>query len=186
MAVTAGIWSGCCEGLARALLAASCAVADETAGPAEQLVRRMARERLDAIALRDPGAPARVLAARPFGRTQLTVLVREIDTPQMNAWLRAGEYGAAYRWLLGQPMSDGALVLHDLNGLGLRADREPGHGFDMVAAGEAPTIAFDGDWQAQGLSQDDYCAAFARAQHTYARTLQALLAAMSHEADPSR
>lgn len=165
----------CCGVLALVLLAPVEAAAETTCAPARRLVRTMQEAGLDAVALRDPSAPGRVLAAMRFGRTQLTVRVGDATSPRIDALLAAGQHMAVYRQLATQPIPPHGFVLHDLNGLGLRADREPGHAFDMFASGQAPQRSFDGDWETQALTREEYCAAFAQAERAYAHALQMLL-----------
>jgi len=58
---------------------------------------------------------------------------------------------------------------------GLKAKRENNQAFD-TAETEGKRTAFDGEWKAQKLSEQDYTKAFAAADERYARILTALIA----------
>jgi hypothetical protein len=178
------LWSDCCAVLIALLLSPTCATSDVTSAPAERLVRILHRQGLDVIAARDPLVPGRVVAARRFGRTQVTLVAVLDAAPQVDAWLAARRHDLVYRSLLTQPVRLAGFVLHDLNGLGLRAGREPGQAFDMFDSGDMPPTAFDGDWGMQGLSREEYCVAFTRAEQAYARALELLLTALQRAPTP--
>lgn len=163
------------------MLSAACASGSSTSDEAERLVRALNRQQLPAIAVREPGSEGRLVAARPFGRRQLTVLAGPANTPEVEAWLTAGQHLELYRWLLTRPSSEDAVVIHDLNGLGLRAERATGEGFDMVTLGDGTHTAFDGDWTIQQLTHDEYCVRFKRAEQTYASLLHTLLTAVQRD-----
>ena len=161
--------------LASLALSASCSGATVTTDAAERLALALQRRDVTTLAARDPATPGRIVAVRRFGRGQLTVLVGVAEERALDDWLANGRSADVYRWLLAQPVRSDGFVLHDLNGLGLRATREPGHAFDMFDQHGGPQVAFDGDWDMQGLTRAEYCEAFTRAEAAYGYALDILL-----------
>ena len=167
-AITAAAW----------LLGTIACGAGSTSELAGRLVSGLERHGQQTMAARDPADERRVIAAMRFGRGQLTVVAGVPGDPDVAGWLRERRYGDVYRTLTGVPVPDEGYVLHDLNGLGLRAERKVGEAFDMFEPSGGVQVAFDGAWQTQHLSEEEYCRAFERADATYAEALTVLLSAM--------
>jgi hypothetical protein len=96
------------------------------------------------------------------------------------AWLGERQYESIYRALSAAPLPPGGYVLHDLNGLGLRARRQVGEAFDMYHPSGGRQVSFDADWASQHLSEAEYCAAFEQAEVVYRHALTLLLSALQH------
>jgi hypothetical protein len=62
----------------------------------------------------------------------------------------------------------------DLGADGLVAEPDDNQPFDTYDAGKA--VAFDGDWDAQKMSEEEYMKTFAAADEKYSQMLSALLA----------
>jgi hypothetical protein len=151
----------------------------ETRALAERLVADLERRGETAIAARDPSDQQRVIAAMRFGRRQLTVVAGLPDGPTLARPLRERQYADVYRALTNGPIPREGYVLHDLNGLGLREQRNVGEAFDMFHPSDDVQVAFDGDWQAQHLTREAYCSAFRRAEARYSKDLSVLLSEVS-------
>jgi hypothetical protein len=149
--------------------------AGQTGELAERLVAALERRGELAMAAHDPSDPRRVVAAMRLGRSQLTVVAGIPDDPTLAGSLRERRYADVYRALTRSPLPNEGFVLHDLNGLGLRAQRNAGEAFDMFHPSGGVQVAFDGDWQVQHLTEEEYCSAFRRADARYMEVLTVLL-----------
>jgi hypothetical protein len=145
---------------------------------AQRLVSLLHRHDRQTVAAHDPSDPQRIIAAMRLGRSQLIVAAGVPDVPGVAAWLREGRHDAVYRVLTSVPVPKDGYVLYDLNGLGLRSQRDPGEAFDMFHPFEGVQVAFDGDWQAQRLTAASYCDTFSRVDDQYRMALTALLSAV--------
>jgi hypothetical protein len=97
----------------------------------------------------------------------------------LNERIRLADHEGTYFELNGAGLRDGKLFVQDLGAPGLHGRRTDDGTFDIVYESGATRTLFNGDWTGQGLSRDDYLAAFERADHRYALALGALLEALT-------
>jgi hypothetical protein len=157
---------------------AASAVAQESksAALAKELTGLLDRAKLDAIAAKDPASPDSYCAALYFSGAQLLVVSARYSVPVLlNEQLSKKNYRDIYLDLNSASIAGTKTFIVDLMPEGLRAQRAEGEAFDTY---ESPKrrIAFDADWKAQKLTEEEYLAAFTEADEAYARILTALIA----------
>jgi len=143
---------------------------------AKELIALLDQGKLDAIAAKDPSAPDAYVAALYFPGTQLLVVAARYAVPVLlNEQLAKKNYRDVYLDLNSASITDTKTFIVDLMTDGLKAKREEGEAYDTF---ESPKrrIAFDADWKAQKLTEEEYAAAFTEADEAYARMLTALIA----------
>jgi len=143
----------------------------KSAALVKQLVAALDAGKLDAVAAKDPSAPDAFCAALYFPNAELLVVSARYSAPQLlTDRLVKGEYRDTYIDLTSASMPATKVFVQDTSADGLKAQ-----GFDTYEeAGK--TMAFDGDWKKQKISEQDYQKAFAAADARYAQILTALLA----------
>jgi hypothetical protein len=70
----------------------------------------------------------------------------------------------------------------DLGADGLKAKRDEGKPFDTFENADGKEVAFNSDWKAQKITEEEYMKAFSEADARYARILQALIAQLKKSA----
>ncbi len=143
---------------------------------AKELTAVLEEAKLDAIAAKDPASPDSYCAALYFPGTQLLVVSARYSVPVLlNDQLAKKNYRDVYLDLNSASISGTKTFIVDLMPGGLRATRAEGEAYDTY---ESPKrrVAFDGDWKAQKITEEEYTAAFAEADEVYARILTALIA----------
>lgn len=155
------------------LLAAVPVTAQESKSAAlvKQLTAALDAGKLDAIAAKDPSAPDGFCAALYFPNAELLVVAAKYSAPQLLAdRLTKKEYRDVYIDLSSASVPASKVFVQDAAADGLSAK-----GFDSYEeAGK--TMAFDGDWKKQKISEQDYQKAFVAADERYVQILTALLA----------
>ncbi len=158
--------------LAFALASPVAAQEPQSAALAKQLAALLDQAKLDAIAAKD--TPADTYVAALYFPGQLMVVSAKYSVPViLNEKLAKKEYRDIYNDLNGAPVPGTRVLVMDLGADGLKPKKD--NVFDTFEAG-GKTWAFDGDWKAQKLTEDDYMKAFADADGRYAKMLQALIA----------
>ena len=144
----------------------------------KQLVAALEAGKLDAIAAKDPSAPDAYCAALFFPNAQLLVVSAKYTAPQLLAdRLSKGEFRDTYIDLNSASVPGSKVFVADAAADGLKAKNAENQGSDTYEeAGK--TIAFDGDWKAKKMSEQDYLKAFTAADERYSQILMALLAQM--------
>ncbi len=167
-------------GLAAAVLAAltaaspAAAQTSKSAIVGKELADVLDSKKLDAIAVKDLADPERYDAALYFPGAQLLVVSGKYSVPQlMDARLAKKEYRDVYTELNGTAAPDSKIFVLDMGAPGLTAKKS--EGFDSWTEGTKRYV-FDGDWDAQKLSEAEYTKAFAASDEVYAKILGALLA----------
>jgi hypothetical protein len=142
----------------------------KSAALVKQLTAAMDAGKLDSIAAKDPSAPDVFCAALYFPNSQLLVVSAKYAAPQLlTDRLAKKEYRDTYIDLSSASVPASKVFVQDAaaDGLSLK-------GFDVYEeAGK--TMAFDGDWKKQKISEQDYQKAFAAADARYSQILSALL-----------
>jgi len=115
------------------------------------------------------------VAALYFPGSQLLVVSARYAVPVLlNEQLAKKNYKEIYIDLNSASVAGSKAFVVDLLTDGLKAKRAEGQAYDTY---ESPKrrVAFDGDWKAQKLTEEEYMAAFAEADEAYARMLTALI-----------
>ena len=148
----------------------------------ESLKTLLVQQKLEAVAARDPEQPGRYVAAFYVPGSQLLVVSAPYAVPAaIDKKIAAGQYMDAYVDLQSVADHSGHFFVVDMQADGLRKAIKIDEAFDStVIEGRAP-VAFDGRWQAQKLTEDQYTARFAQDDERYARILGILRAALARK-----
>jgi len=148
----------------------------QSSSVAKQMVAAMQASHLDAIAVRDPEAAGRYIAALVFPESQLLVVSAPAPAPAaLDDALSRGQYRDVYTALQQASIKDGKLFIQDLGCDGLQPN---GDGTaDVVYQNVTKQTIFDGNWKRQHLSAEEYQQRFGDVDAQYSRMLTALLAA---------
>jgi hypothetical protein len=135
---------------------------------------------LDAIAARDPEDATRFVAAFYMPGSQLLVVSSPYPIPAViEKKIAARQYMDAYADLQTVRDRAGQFFVVDMQADGLRQKVKLDDMFDSTSAdGKAPVV-FDGNAEAQQLTDEDYAARFAADDARYARMLSVLINALA-------
>ena len=159
-----------------ALAATIVAQESKSASLAAELAAALNAGKLGAIAAKDPAQPDVFVAALYFSGSQFLVVSARYAVPQLLIdRLAKKEYMDIYLDLTSASIPESKIFVEDAGADGLKARREINRPFDSYEAGGKRTL-FNGDWRAQQLSEDEYNAAFSKADDAYASMLRALIA----------
>jgi hypothetical protein len=148
----------------------------KAAAVAKELAAALDAAKLDAIAAADPTQPDTFVGALYFPGVQLLVVSARYAAPQaMNAQLAAKNYREVYLDLSSASIPESKVFVSDLGADGLVAEPDDNEPFDTFETGPK-RIPFDGNWDDQKLSEEEYLKAFAAADEQYSRMLGLLLA----------
>ncbi len=141
---------------------------------AQQLVERMEQAQLQSVAAKDPADADRYVAAL-FFPGQLLVMSARYEVPvYLEEKLADRQYREIYIDLNSASIPESRVFITDSSADGLKAQRSEGNPFDGYD-GSGRQVRFDGDWEAQQMSEADYMKIFTTADNEYARMLRALL-----------
>ena len=166
-----------CLGLAASGLPAA---AEEplSAQPAAALKARMEQLKLDVIAARDPDQPGRYIAALFVPGVQFLVVSAPYPVASViDKKIAAGQYMDVYLDLQAVSDRSGHFFVEDLQADGMRGSEAAA--CDTVTLNGGTPVVFNGKWEAQRLTQDEYQARFKRDDERYARMLKVLNAALA-------
>jgi hypothetical protein len=176
---------GIALGLTMAVLSVARGQALLSAAPAEKLARLLAERKMPYIAAVDPSEEGRYVSAMLVGDAQIFLVSARYSQPSLlDERLKRRDYEGAYAELNSASIKEGRWFVQDLGAPGLRPSREADGPFDIVYASDTKRTAFDGNWQAQGLSQESYLSAYQEADKRYAQALETLLAALEKSGGP--
>jgi hypothetical protein len=131
--------------------------------------------KLDAVAARDPESPGRYVAALYMAGTQLLVVNAPYSVPVvLDKKIAAGNYMEAYADLQSVADRKGHFFVIDMQADGLKRVLDENEAPDSTSIDGAPAIAFDGKWDAQKLSEEEYTTRFSKDDARYARLLDVL------------
>ena len=169
--------------LAAALLTGfiSPAAAQSPASPplATQLASVMSSAGANAIAVRDPSAPDRAIAALVFPGSQLLVVSARYPDANLEAALSAHRYSDVYSALQQPTVNTGKIFIQDLGCDGLQSGASS---VDILYLDGKTQTIFDGNWKSQKMSQAPYERRLKDADTRYAAILSALIAAVQADA----
>ena len=147
----------------------------KSAAVAKQLVQVMEAKKLDAIAAKTPMGDGHFAAALYFPNVQLLVISGHYSAPQlMEPRLAGKQYRDTYMELSGTVTPDTKIFVQDMGEPGLSSKRQENMYDTWTRAGKI--VMFDGENEAQKISDADYAKMFAAADEDYAKILSALLA----------
>jgi hypothetical protein len=147
----------------------------KSAALAKQLSAALDAAKLDSIAAKDPSAPDAFVGALYFPGVQLLVVSAKYAVPPlMTEQIAKKNYRNVYLDLFSASIAGSKTSVSDLGADGLVAEPDDNQPFDTYDAGKA--VAFDGDWDAQKMSEEEYMKTFAAADEKYSQMLSALLA----------
>jgi hypothetical protein len=166
--------------LAAVMMVAVCsagrAVAQEsTSGPlAQELARLMGGRKLDSVAAKGSSEKDRFVAALFFPGQLLVVSARYEVPLYVEQKISKRQYRDVYIDLNDASIAGSKLLVTDGGANGLTASRQEGQAFDVWDTG-TKVVRFDGNWDAQKMSEDEYKKTFAESDAQYSGMLQALL-----------
>jgi hypothetical protein len=153
--------------------------APRSAAPAATLRAQLEQRGLQAIAARDPDEPGRYIAALYIPGVQLLVVSAPYPlTTAIDKKIAAGEYMDVYVEIQGVRDRTGHFFVEDVLADGVQPPSEPGLACDTTTLNGATPVVFNGKWDAQQLTQDEYYARLKGDDGRYARMLEVLGAAL--------
>lgn len=168
---------GACLAVVFALAPSRSALAQdsESSRVAKQLAAALEAAKIDSIAAKDPTRAGTYIAALYFSGTQLLVISAQYSVPTLlDQKLLKKEYRDIYLDLYGAPVPGTKVFIEDFGADGFKAKPDDSTAPDSYEAGGKRT-AFDGDWNAQKLSESEYQRVLAAAGSQYSLMLKALL-----------
>jgi hypothetical protein len=166
-AAVIGIAVASLPGLAAAQTSKSLAVAKE-------LATALDAKKLDAIAAKLPGDNDRYTAALYFPGLQLLVIAGKYPAPTLlDPRIAQKQYRDVYLELSGTVPKESKIFVLDMGAPGLNQKKIDGF-FDSWTQADKQVV-FDGNWDAQKISESDYMKQFAAADEEYTKILGALL-----------
>lgn len=153
-----------------------------SAALAKELTALLDQMKLDSIAARE-SQPDGYVAALYYPGVQLIVVSARYKEPVLlNDRLAKKEYREIYIDLNSAGLPKTKCLVMDLGADGLKARRDEGKPLDMFENADGKEVAFNGDWKAQKITEEEYMKAFNEADARYARMLQALIAQLKKPA----
>jgi hypothetical protein len=147
----------------------------QSAAPAASVKGLLEKLKLEVIAARDPDAPGHYIAALYITDSQLLVVSAPYAVPAvMDKLIADGKFMDAYQSMHSVGSHQGHFFVVDLLADGLKRVCEKNEPFDSVSIDGAPPISFDGKWEPQKLTEQEYNAQFSNDDARYARMLQVL------------
>jgi hypothetical protein len=156
--------------------AAVTAQQSKSAPLAQQLTQLLDKAQLDSLAAKDPSDEDRYVAALYFAGSQLLVVSARYPVPiLLDQKIEAKDYRDVYIDLNSAAVPDTRTLVVDLGANGLRPKPQESQPYDTF---DSPTksLACDGNWRRQNMSEQDYMQAFGLADEQYAAMLAVLLA----------
>ena len=146
----------------------------KSAAVAKELTQVMEAKKLDSIATKLPTGDGQFAAALYFPNVQLLVISGHYPAPQlMEPRLAAKQYRDTYMELSGTVTQDSRVFVQDMGEPGLTPKRQDNLYDTWTRAGKV--VMFNGDNDAQKISDAEYAKAFSAADEEYAQILSALL-----------
>jgi hypothetical protein len=154
----------------------------QSAAAAVSLKALLAQQKLDAIAARDPEHTGQYVAAFYMPGSQLLVISAPYAVPAaIDKKIATGQYMDVYVDLQSVADHTGHFFVVDMQADGLRRAPKPDEPFDSTSVESGATVSFDGRWEAQKLTEEQYNTRFAQDDERYARMLGILRAALARK-----
>ena len=155
--------------------APAAAQAPKSPAVAKDLAAALDAKKMDSVAAKIPGQADRYAAVLYFPGVQLLVIVGKYPQPTlMDPRLGQKQYRDIYTELSGTVAKESKIFVLDMGAPGLTQKKMDGY-FDTWTQADKQVV-FDGNWDAQKISEADYNKTFADADTEYAKILEALLA----------
>jgi hypothetical protein len=165
-----------------ALAPATGALAQESksAPLAKQLAAALDAGKLDSLAAKDPSNPDVYVGVLYFPGVQLLAVSAKYAAPSLlDARLTKREYRDVYMDLYSAATAGTKVFITDLGVDGVRARANGDAAPDGYESG-GKLMSFDGEWDDQKLSEQEYQKAYAAADERYSQMLTALLAQLKN------
>jgi hypothetical protein len=147
----------------------------QSAAPAATVKALLEQLKMESIATRDPEEPGRFIAALYIQDSQLLVISAPYSVPPaMDRLIVAGDYMAAYQHLQAVRDHKGHFFVVDSLADGLKRMPAVDEPFDSTTTDGDISVAFNGRWDAQKLTETGYNTMFAKDDVRYARMLTIL------------
>jgi hypothetical protein len=162
-----------------ALVAAAPAAAQEgkSAAAAKELALVLGQKKMDSVAARDPNAADTFIAALTFPGQIILITAKYAAPPLLNEKLAQNNHRDVYIELNSASVPESRLIITDLGADGLKPKKiKRDDPFDSRDLG-GKTLAFDGNWREDKMSETDYMKAYSESDEQYARLLSVLVAA---------
>ena len=157
------------------LAAPAAAQVAKSSAVAKDLAAALDAKKLDSVAARIPGQEGRYAAVLYFPGVQLLVIAGKYPAPTlMDPRIGQKQYRDVYTELSGTVAKESKIFVLDMGAPGLSQRKVDGY-FDTWTQADKQVV-FDGDWDAQKISEADYNKHFADADTEYTKILEALLA----------
>ena len=154
----------------------------QSAAGVVSLKAMLAQQKLDAVAARDPETPGQYVAAFYMPGSQLLVVSAPYAVPAaIDKKIAAGQYMDAYVDLQSVADHTGHFFVVDMQADGLRKAPKLDEAFDSTSVENGAPVSFDGQWEAQKLTEEQYNARFTQDDERYARMLGLLRAALARK-----
>ena len=154
-----------------------------SATAAKELVGAMTERKLSSIALQDPEATDRFIAAMVFPGVQILLVAGQVLSPDyLKYQLSQKQFADVYTGLQANAVVETKVFFHDLGADGLHPGGETVN--IMYERGTKQTI-FDRNWKKRGLSESAYQKTFRDADARYTRLLTLALEAEQAQMTPS-
>ncbi len=147
----------------------------QSAALAKELTTLLDQGKLDSIAARESGQDGYVAALYYPGVQLMVVAARYKEPVLLNDRIGKKEYRDVYIDLSSAALPKTKCFVMDLGADGLKPKRDENKPFDTFENATGKEIAFNGEWKAQKLTEEEYTKAFADADARYVKMLQALI-----------
>jgi hypothetical protein len=155
----------------------------QSARPAAELTALLDQRGMDAIAAADPDDPGRVVAALYFASSQLLVISSPYPVPALlEKQLADRKFMDVYMDIQSARSHEGQFFVMDLQANGLRSSCEVDSPFDSTSRNGGTHVSFDGRFEPQQLTAEQYEVRFGEDDARYARMLTLLANALSEPA----
>ena len=152
------------------------AQASKSEALAQELAALLDQQKLDTVAARDTEPDDGFVAALYFSGRQLLVVSARYESPSLLVeQLDARNYRDIYVDLQSASIPESKQFVDDLVADGLHPEPEEGLPFDTFTWPDR-SVSFNGEWDDQDLSEQEYEKAFAEADEAYAHMLSMLIA----------
>jgi hypothetical protein len=154
----------------------------QSSAAAASLTALLDRLHLESMAAPDPDEPGRYVAALYIPGSMLLVVSAPYPVPAaMDKRIAEGKYMDAYLDIQGQANRQGHYFVVDSLADGLTRVCESDHPFDTTTIDGGTPVSYDGKWETQKLTEEQYNARFSTDDARYARMLKVLMTALNRK-----